>query len=165
MFYNYEIPSLRNCKGDFVPLPDAPQAYILANGMYHIISRYPNIQTKNDSGAAALYIWTLSCQACLVRPSCTSKLSINQGELELVPDMDFCKNNRERLLATIEITPSLDQIFKQGPNSTHKFHTYSIAEARRSVLSTVRLHLVKLPKVKPMSPDTLADLTRPIAKY
>ena len=69
------------------------------------------------------------------------------------------------MLATIELTPSLDQILKQVPNATHKFHIYSIAEARQSVLRTVRPELVELSKVKRMSPETLADLTRPIAKY
>ena len=148
-----------------VLLHDAPRAFYLADGMYHIISRDPNIQMKNDSGAAGFSISSSSCQACLVRPSCSSKLSFNRGDLELVPDRDFCKNNPEPLLATIELTPSLDQIFKQIPNATHKFHTYSIAEARQSVLSTVCLELAKLPNVKRMSPETLADLTCPIAKY
>ena len=69
------------------------------------------------------------------------------------------------MLATIELTPFLDQIFKQVLNAKHKFHNYSIAEARQSVLSTVRLELAELPNVKRMSPETLADLTRPIAKY
>ena len=133
--------------------------------MYHIISRDPNIQVKNDSSAAGFSIWTLSCQACHVRPSFQIKLSFNQGDLELVPDMDFCKNNPEPLLATIELTPSLDQTFKQVPNATHKFHSYSIAEARQFVLSTVRLELVELPNVKRVSPETLAVLTRPTAKF
>ena len=133
--------------------------------MYHIISRDPNIQMKNDSGAAGFSISSLSCEACLVRPSSISKLSFYQGDLELVPDMDFCINNPEPLLATIQLTPSLDQIFKQVPHTTHKFHTYSIAEAGQSVLSTVRLELAELPNVKRMSPETLAHLTRPIAKY
>ena len=165
LFYNYDIPSLRNCKVESVLLPDAPQAFYLADGMYHIISLDPNIQMKNDSSAAGFSISSLSCQACLIRPSCRSKLFFNQGDLELVPDMDFCKNNPEPLLATIELNPSLDQIFKQVPNATHKFHTYSIAEARQSVLSTVRLELAELPNAKRMSPETLADLTRPNAKY
>ena len=165
LFYNYDIPSLRNCKVESVFLPDAPQAFYLAAGMYHIISRDPNIQMQNDCGAAGFSISSLSCQACLVRPSCSSKLIFNQGDLEFFSDMDFCKNNPEPLLATIELTPCLDQIFQQVPNATHKFHIYSIAEARQSVQSTVRLDLVKLPNVKSMSPETLADLTRPIAKY
>ena len=128
--------------------------------MYHITSRDHNIQLKNNSGAAGFSISSLSCQACLVCPSCSSKLSFNQGDLKLFPDMDFCKNNPEPLLATIELTPSPDQSFQQVPNATHKFHTYSIAEARQSVLSTVRLELAELPNVNRMSPET-----HPIAKY
>ena len=165
LYNNYDIPTLGNCKVESILLPDAPQAFYLADGMYHSISRVPNIQMKKDSGAAGFSISFLSPQTCLVRPSCSSKLSFNQGDLELVPDMDFCKSNPEPLLATIKLTPSLDQIFKQVPNATHKFHTYSIAEARQSVLSTVRLELAELPNVKRMSPETLADLTRPIAHY
>ena len=133
--------------------------------MYHNISPDPNIQMKNDSGAAGFSSSTLSCQACLVHPSCRSKLSSNQADLELVPDMDFCKNNPEPLLATIELTPSLDQLFKQVRNATHKFHTNSTAEARQSVLSTVRIELADLPNLKRMSPETLTDLTCPIAMY
>ena len=164
LFYSYDIPYLRNCKVESVLLPDAPQVFYLGDGMYHV-SRDPNIQMKNDSGAAGCSISSLSCQACLVHPSCSSKLSFNQGDLELVPDMDFCKNNPEPLLATVELTPSLDQTFKQVPNATHKFHTNSIAETRQSVLSTVRLELAELPNVKRMSQETLADLTHPNAKY
>ena len=96
----------------------------LADDKYQIISRDPNIQMKNDSGAAGFSISTLSCQACLVSPSCKSKLSFSQGDLELVPDTDFCKNNREPLLARIKLTPTLDQILKKVPNVAHKFHTY-----------------------------------------
>ena len=165
LFYNYDIPFLRNCRVEFVFLPGAPQAFYLDDGMCHILSRDPNIQMKNDSGVAGFSISSLSRQGCLVRPSCSSKLSFNQGDLELVPGMDFCKKNPEPLLATIELTPSLDQNFKQVPNAIHKFHTYSIAEARQSVLSTVRFELAELPNVKRMSPETLANLTCPIAKY
>ena len=105
LFYSYDIPSLRNCKVESVLLPDASQAFYLADGMYNITSRDPNIQMKNDSGAAGFSISTLFCQACLVRPSCKSKLAFNQGDLELIPDIDFGKNNPEPLLATIELTP------------------------------------------------------------
>ena len=135
-------------------LPDAPQASYLADGTYHIISRDPNIQMKNDSGAARFPISTLSCQAFVVRPSCKSKLSFNQGDLKLVPDMDFCKNNPETLLVTIELTPSFDQSFRQVPNATQKPHTYFIAEARQSVPNTVRLEIAELPNVKSKSPET-----------
>ena len=137
LFYNYDIPSLRKCKVEPVLLPDAPQAFYLANDLYHVISRNPNIQMKNDSRLAGLSISTLSCQACLIRPSCTSTLSFNQGDLVLSPDMDFCESKQEPLVASIELIPSLAQMFKHVPQIAHKFHAYSVAEARQSVLSSV----------------------------
>ena len=41
LYYNYDIAALRNCKVESVLLPDAPQAFYLADGLYHIISRNP----------------------------------------------------------------------------------------------------------------------------
>ena len=49
LLYNYDIPSLRNCPVHSVLLPDAPQAFYLADGIYHIISRDSIRQVKNDS--------------------------------------------------------------------------------------------------------------------
>ena len=138
LFYNYDIPSLRNCEVESVLLPDAPQVFYLPDGTYNIIPRDPNIQMKNDSGAAGFSISKFSCKACRVHPSLKTKLSFKQRVLELVTGMDLCKNSSQPLLATIELTPSIDQFFKQVPNAKHKFHTNSIAEARQSGLRTVR---------------------------
>ena len=133
--------------------------------MYHVISRHPDIQMKNDSRLAGFSISTLSCQACIVRPSCSSTLSFNQGDLVLAPDMDFCESNPLPLVASIQLTPALEQVFKHVPQTSSQFHAYSIAEARHSVLSSVRLELAELPDVKRMSHETLENLTRPIAQY
>ena len=97
LYYNYDIPAPRNCKVESVLLPDAPQAFYLADGLYHIISRDPHIQMKNDSGSD-FSISTLSCKACLIRPSCSSTLSFNQGDLELRPDLDLLQNQTRTLL-------------------------------------------------------------------
>ena len=163
-YYNYDIPALRNCKVESVLLPDAPQDFYLADGVYHFISRDPHIQMKNDSGSD-FSISTLSCKACLIRPSCSSTLSFNQGDLEFRPDLDFCKTKPEPFLAKIQFTPSLDQIFQHVPRTTSNFHTYSVTEAGHSVLSSIRLELAELPNVKTMSSECLAELTRPIAQY
>ena len=119
---------------------------------------------KNDSGTGFSFP-TLSCQACLVRPSCGSTLSFNQGDLEIVPHINFCKNNPEPSLASIKLTPFLEQIFQHVPQASPKFHTYCVAEARQSVLSSVLLELAELHNVKRMSSETLADISRPIAQY
>ena len=37
VFYNYDVPSVRNCKIESILLPDAPQAFFLADGMCHVV--------------------------------------------------------------------------------------------------------------------------------
>ena len=90
LYYNYDNPALRNCKGESILLPDAPQTFHLADGLYHIISRDPQMQMENDSGSG-ISISTLPFTACLIRPSCRSALSFNQGDLELRPTSSFGK--------------------------------------------------------------------------
>ena len=79
-FYNYDTPPLSNFKEESALQPKSPKAFYLADSLYHTISRDPNFQMRNSSGAAGLSFSTLSCQACLVRPSCKSKLSFNRGD-------------------------------------------------------------------------------------
>ena len=165
LFYNYDVPSVRNCKVESILLPDAPQAFYLADGMYHVVSRHPALRMKNDSRSAGFTISTLTCQACIVRPSCSSTLSFNQGDLVLTPDMDFCETHPLPLIASIQLTPSLDQVFKHVPPASSQFHVYSVAEARQSVLNSVRMELAEIPDVKRMSPESLDQLTKPIADY
>ena len=166
LFYNYDIPALRSCEVRAVLLPDAPQAFYLADGMYHVISRSPTLKFKNDSQIDGLSISTITCQACVIRPSCSSTLSFNQGELVLHPDMDFCETQPEPFLAAIELTPSLNQVFAHiPPLGSAEFQAYSTGEARQSVLGSLRMELAELPDVQHMSPETLDQLTEPIAKY
>ena len=165
LFYNYDVPAVRNCKVESILLPDAPQAFYLADGMHHVVSRHPALRMKNDSRSAGFTISTLACQACIVRPSCSSTLSFNQGDLVLTPDMDFCETHPLPLIASIQLTPSLDQVFKHVPAASSQFHVYSVAEARQSVLNSVRMELAEIPDVKRMSPEALDQLTKPIADY
>ena len=166
LFYNYDIPALRNCEVKSVLLPDAPQAFYLAEGMYHIISRASYLQIKNDSRVNGLSISTIDCQAWVMRPSCTSIISFNQGDLVLYPDMDFCESNPEPFLASIELTPSLNKVFSHVPTiSSAEFHAYSMGEARQSVLGSLRMELAELPNVEQMTEETLDALTQPIAHY
>ena len=130
-FYHYDIPGLRNCEVIIVLLPDSPQAFCLAEGLYHIISRAPHLQIKNDSRANGMSMPTINCQACIMRPSCTSIISFNQGDLVLYPDMYFCESNPEPLLASIDLTPSLNKVFSHVPTiCSAEFHAYSMGEAQ-----------------------------------
>ena len=165
LFHNYDVPSVRNCKVESILLPDAPQVFYLADGMYHVVSRHPALRMKNDSRSAGFSISTLTCQACIIRPSCSSTLSFNQGDLVLTPDMDFRETHPLPPIASIQLTPSLDQVFKHVPSASSQFHVYSVAEARQSVLNSVRMELAEIPDVKRMSPEALDQLTKPIADY
>ena len=165
LFSKYDVTSVRNCNVESILLPDAPQALYLADGMYRVVSRHPVLRMKNDSRSAGFTIGTLTCQTCIVRPSCSSRLSFNQADLVLTPDMDFCETHRLSLIASFQLTPSLDQVFKHVPPASSQFHVYSVAEGSGSVLNSVRMELAENPDVKRMSHEALDQLTQPIAAY
>ena len=66
---------------------------------------------------------------------------------------------------SFQLTPYLDQVFKHVPFASSKFHVYSVAEARQSVLNSVRMELAEIPDVKRMSLEALDQLTEPSAAY
>ena len=68
-----------------------PQAFYLADGLYHVISRTARLQVKNDTDVLPVSISTLQCQACLIRPSSSSTLTFNHGDLVLTPTWTFVK--------------------------------------------------------------------------
>ena len=165
LYFNQDIPALRNCPVTFVLLPEAPQAIYLANGVYQLISRHPTIDIENDSRLNGLSLSTIDCQACVFRPSCESTLYINQGDLVLSPDMDACKTTPEPYIATIKLAPSLNQVFQNVPFNRLKFPSYSIGAARKSILESVQLELTEIPDVRRMDPGTLQKLIEPIVAH
>ena len=165
LMFDYAIPALSNCPANSVLLPDAPQAFCLAEGLYHVIFREPLLHMKNASDIHGVSVSMIPCQACILRPSCHSTLTLNQGDLVLAPDMDYCSTNQEPFFATIELIPSLEQVFKHVPQSNHVLHAYSLGEARHSVLNSVRMELAELPDVRRTSVDSIDQLAHPIAQY
>ena len=161
----YDIPALRNCVIESVLLPEAPQASYLADGLYHVISRTPTLQLKNDTSGFPVAISTLRCQACLIRPSCKSVLTFNHGDIVLTPDMDFCETRPEPFVASVQLTPSLQEVFSALPAATTDLNVYSIGSARKELLSNVQLELAALPHVRTMSTRDLYEVTKPIAQY
>ena len=115
LYLNQDIPALRNCPVSSVFLPEAPQAIYLASCVYHLISRHPTIDIKNDSRSNGLSLTTIDCQACVLRPSCESILYINQGDLVLSLDMDACQTTPEPYIATIKLASPLNQVFQNVP--------------------------------------------------
>ena len=79
--------------------------------------------------------------------------------------MDFCETHPLPFIASIQLTPSLDQVFKHVPSASSQFHVYSFAESGHSVLNSVRMELAEIPVAKRMSPEALDRLTKPIAAY
>ena len=165
LYFNQDIPALRNCPVSSVLLPDAPHAIYLANGVYHLISRRPTMDIKNDSRTNGLSLSTIDCQACVLRPSCESTIYINQGDLVLSPDMDACKTTPEPYIATIKLAPPLNQVFQNVPFDQLNFPSYSIGAARKSILESVQLELTEIPDVRRMDPETLQKLTEPIVAH
>ena len=115
LFYEYGIPALLNCLVDSVLLPEAPQASYLADGLHHVIYPTARLQVKNDTDGLPVSISTLQCQACLIRPSCSSTLTFNHGDLVVTPDMDFCETRLEPFVASVKLTPSLAAVFNTLP--------------------------------------------------
>ena len=159
--FDYTIAALRKCLAISVLMPDAPQAFYLAEGMYHVISREPLLQLKNASDLHGVSVSMIPCQACILHPSCHSTLTLNQGDLVLEPDMDYCSTSPEPFFPTIELIPSLEQVFKHAPKTNHVFLAYSLGEARHSVLA----ESAELLDVQRMSVNSTDQLARPIAQY
>ena len=133
--------------------------------MYRVVSRHPALRMKNDSGSAGFTISTLTCQACIVRPSCSSEFSFSQVDLVLTPDMDFCETHPLPLSASIQLTPSSNHVFKHVPPAFRQFHVYSVAKACQSVLNSVCMELAKILDVKRMSLEGLDQFNKLIAAY
>ena len=144
LMFDYTVPALRNCPATSVLFLDAPQAFYLAERLYHVNSREPFLHMKNASDIHSVSVSMIPCQACILRPSCHSTLTLNQGDLVLEPDMDYCSTNTEPFFATIELILSLEQVFKHVPQSNHVFHACLLGEAGHSVLSSVRMKLAEL---------------------
>ena len=164
LFYEYSIPGLRNLV-DSVLLPEAPQASHLADGLYHVISRTARLQVKNDTDCLPVSVSTLQCQACLIRPSCSSTLTFNHGDLVLTPDMDFGETRPEPFVVSVKLTPSLAAVFNTLPPASADLNAYSFGEARREIVSSVQLELASLPHVKTMTNDDLRTVAQPISHY
>ena len=165
LFYEYSIPALRNCLVDSVLLPEAPQASYSADGLYHVISRTAHLQVKNDTDGLPVSISILQCRACLIRPSCSSTLTFNHGDLVLTPDMDFCETRPEPFVASFKLTPSLAAVFITLPPASADLNVYSFGEARREIVSSVQLELTSLPHVKTMTREDLRTVAQPISHY
>ena len=70
LYFNQDIPALRNCPVSSVFLPEASQAIYLAKNFSHLISRNPTMDIRNDSRTHGLSLSTIDCQGCVLQLSC-----------------------------------------------------------------------------------------------
>ena len=115
LFYNFSIPVLQNCHVESVLLPDVPQAFYLADGLYHVISRKRHLPMMDDTRSHGTRMSTIECQACVIHPGCSSKLTLNHGDFVLNPDMDYCETRPEPFITKVQLTPSLQKVFESVP--------------------------------------------------
>ena len=129
-----------------------------ADGLYHVVSRIPTLQLKNDTTGLPVAITTLRCQACFIRPSCSSTLTFNHGDVVLTPDMEFCETRPEPFVAFVQLTPSVEAVFSTLPSATADLNVYSIGPARQEILSSIQLELADLPHVRNMTSQDEHDV-------
>ena len=154
--YNCSVPAARNCHIESVLLPVAPQAFYLAGGLYHVISRKCLYLSRMS---------TIDCQAGVIRPDCSSKLTLNHRDLVLNSDMDYCQTRPQPFVAIVQLTPSLQKVFESLPPLNAEFNVYAHCEVRKSVLTSVRIELAELPKVHTVDFDKLEEVSEPIFHY
>ena len=78
--------------------------------------------------------------------------------------MNFFETNIEPFVATIALTPSLEQVFKHVPQASNVFNVYALEKARQSIIGSVQLELADLLVVHRTSPTAIDELSRPIAE-
>ena len=147
-------------------LPDAPLAFYLAKSMHQVISGNLLLHMKNSSDIHGVSVSMIPCRACVLRPSCYSTLlTLKETDLVLEPDMHYCSTSPDPFFATIELIPSIEQVFKAVPQTDSVSHAYSLGEASHFAFSSLRIELAELPDVQRKSVDSIDQLDRPIAEY
>ena len=165
LFYIFTVPVPRKCHLVSVPLPNVPQAFYLADGLYHVISRRRHLPTMNDTDSHVTRMSTIDCQACVIRPCCWSILTVNHGDLVLNADMEYYETRPETFVARVQLTPSLQRFIESLPPPSSEFNMYSHSEAHKSVLTSVRMELAELQEVHTMDFDKLKEVAEPISHY
>ena len=127
LFYEYSMPPLSNCLEDSVLLPEAPQAFYLADGLYHVRSRTASLQVKDDTDGLAVSVSTLQCQAFLIRPISSSTFTLNHEDLVHTPHMDLCETHPEPFVGFLKITPSLAAVFNTLPSASADLNVNSFS--------------------------------------
>ena len=119
----------------------------------------------NDTNSHGNRLPTIDCQARVVHLGCSSKLTLNHGDLILNPDMDYCETLPEPFVARVQLTPSLQRAFESIPPPSAEFNMYSHSDVSKSVLTSVRMEVAELPEAHIMDIDEIKQVAEPISHY
>ena len=109
--------------------------------------RKHHLAMRNDTDSYGTRLPTFDCKACVLHPDCSSKLTLNHGDLVLNLDMDYSETRAELFVARVQLTPSLHRVFESLSPLRPEFDMYSHNEVRKSVLTSVCMELAKSPEV------------------
>ena len=165
LFHNFSVPAYRNCHLKSVLLPDAPQAFYIADGFYHVISRKRHLPMMNDTDSHGTRISFINCQACVLCPGCLSKTTLSYGYFALNPDMHYCETLPEPFVARMELNQSLQKVCESLRPPTAEFNMHPHRKEPKSFSITVRVELADLPEVQTKDFDQLKGVAEPISYY
>ena len=120
LFHYFSVLAFRKSHVESVPLPDAPKLYTSQIGLYHVISRECHLPMMNDTNSNGTRMLTFDCQACVIRPSCSSKLTLDYADFVLSPEMDHCGIRPVPFVGRMQLTPSLQKVFESLPTPSAK---------------------------------------------
>ena len=99
----------------------------------------------SDTDSRGTRMSTIDRQACVFRPSCSSKLTLNHENLVLNLDRDYCETRQEPFVARVQLTPSLQNISDSMPPPSAELNMYSHSEVRKSIWTCDRMELAEIP--------------------
>ena len=137
-----------------------PGSFLLLDDLYHVKFRTALLHVKNDTDGSPVFLSTLQCQACLFRPSCSSTVKFNDGDLVLTSDLDFCETRPEPFVAYVNLAPSLAAVFDTSTHTSADWTVYSFGESGRRFASIVQLELAALPYVKTVTSEDLRTVAK-----
>ena len=76
----------------------------------------------NDTNSNGTRKFTIDCQAWVLRPGCSSNMTLNHGDIALKPYMDYSETRPRPFVARVQRTPSLWKVFESLPPTSAEFN-------------------------------------------
>ena len=162
LFYNFNVSALRNYHGESVISTDAPSAFYLADGLYHVDLRKRHQPMMNNTDFHITRMTKIECHACVFRSGCSSKLTLSHRDLVLNTDMDYYETCQDPFVVRVQLNPLLQKVCHTLPPPEAELNMYSNNE---SLLTGVCMELAELPEVHTMNFDKPKVVAQRIFHY